>query len=66
MNVIVNGEKREIALEISLREFLKRLDLPAERVAVELNRSVVRRADWDETKLNEGDKIEIVTIVGGG
>ena len=66
MNVIVNGEKRETATEISLREFLKRLDLPAERVAVELNRSVVRRADWDETKLNEGDKIEIVHFVGGG
>jgi thiamine biosynthesis protein ThiS len=42
------------------------LELPRERIAIELNQAVIRRAEWPATKLREGDKIEIVHFVGGG
>ncbi len=66
INVTVNGEEREISEKITLAELIQILELPSERVAVELNREVVRRANWQNTQLNENDQIEIVHFVGGG
>jgi len=66
MKVFVNGESRELSGRPSLAELITQLDLPATRIAVELNREVVRRNDWSGTMLNEDDRIEIVHFVGGG
>ena len=66
MRVYVNGESRELSGTPSLAELITQLDLPAARIAVELNREVVRRADWSSTMLKEDDRIEIVHFVGGG
>jgi sulfur carrier protein len=66
MKVKINGEEREIKENINLTELLKVLKLPSERLAVEVNLNVVRRLNWEETRLNEGDKIEIIHFVGGG
>lgn len=66
MKVTVNGKAKEIAGEVNLRQFLKDLSLPSERIAVELNERVVRKTDWENIKLNDADKIEIVHFVGGG
>lgn len=66
MQVIVNGENREILAEMNLAALLKVLQMPSERIAVELNQVVVRRASWDATTVKDGDKIEIVHFVGGG
>ncbi|MER3631396.1 MAG: thiamine biosynthesis protein ThiS [Blastocatellia bacterium] len=66
MRIFVNGEERELDGTISVTELLERLALPARRVAVERNRSVLSRADWDTELLTEGDRIEIVHFVGGG
>ena len=66
MNVVVNGEKKEVPGEISLETLLDHLSLPSQRIAIELNREVVRRKDWETVKLNESDKIEVVHFVGGG
>lgn len=66
MKVVVNGEKREVSENQSLVELLKKLELPTERIAVELNREVIRKINWNETIINEGDKIEIIHFVGGG
>ncbi|HLM01434.1 MAG TPA: sulfur carrier protein ThiS [Pyrinomonadaceae bacterium] len=66
MKVFINGETREIDGNLNLRELLRRFDLPAERVAVELNREVVRKKDWETIEIREADKIEIVHFVGGG
>ena len=52
--------------EIKLDELLEFFSLPRKRVAIELNNSVVSRADWPETVIIEGDKIEVVHFVGGG
>ncbi len=66
MNIIVNGEKKELGDQLNLQELLKKLDLPTERVAIELNKMVVRKKDWTETNIKDADKIEIIHFVGGG
>jgi thiamine biosynthesis protein ThiS len=66
LRVYINGESREVSGPASLAELIAQLELPAARIAVELNRSVIRRADWSDTTLEDGDRIEIVHFVGGG
>jgi thiamine biosynthesis protein ThiS len=65
MNVYVNGEQREFS-STSLAELITQLDLPVARIAIELNREVVRRSEWGSTMLKDEDRIEIVHFVGGG
>ena len=66
MQVYVNGEYKELSDGLSLLDLLNILNLPIQRIAVELNRSVVRRAEWESTQLKEDDRVEIVHFVGGG
>lgn len=66
MNIVVNGEKKEVAENLDLSALIKHLSLPDERIAVELNREVVRKKDWETIKINDADKIEIIHFVGGG
>lgn len=66
MRVYLNGESKEIADSSTLLDLVNELDLPSSRIAIELNRNVVRRRVWEETRLNENDRIEIVHFVGGG
>lgn len=66
MKIVVNGETREVERELNLRELLGRFELPQERVAVELNREVVRKKDWENITVKDADRIEIVHFVGGG
>ena len=66
MRVFVNGELKEFDSGISLADLITQLDLPAARIAIELNREVVRRSDWGSTMLKDDDRIEIVHFVGGG
>ena len=66
MKVYVNGEPRELSDTLSLADLITQLNLPAARIAVELNREVVRRNDWSSTMLKDDDRIEIVHFVGGG
>lgn len=67
MRLVVNGEPK--LLEPAPRnvdELLMSLQLPRERVAVELNGEVVPRAERAQRPVNDGDTIEVVTLVGGG
>ena len=66
MKIFVNGESRELSGSPSLADLITQLELPATRIAVELNREVVRRNDWSGTMLHEDDRVEIVHFVGGG
>ena len=66
MRVYVNGEAREFPSPLSLAQLISELDLPPARIAVELNRTVVRRNEWATTELHDDDRIEIVHFVGGG
>ena len=65
MKLRVNGEVRESAAA-TLAALVGELGMKGDRVAVELNREIVPRAAWDETRLREGDELEIVHFVGGG
>jgi len=66
VKIFVNGESRDFGGALSLAELISALDLPVARIAVELNRDVVRRSDWGSTMLKDEDRIEIVHFVGGG
>ena len=66
MQVYVNGELKELPGTSSLAELVTQLELPAARIAIELNREVVRRSEWGSTMLKDEDRIEIVHFVGGG
>ena len=62
----INGETRETPAVESVAALLTWLDVRADRVAVELNKSIVRKRDWDKTSVPSGSEIEIVEFVGGG
>ena len=66
MKVVINGEARDLPADLNLTEALSHFDLPSERVAVEINRAVVRRREWENIKIGDGDKIEVIHFVGGG
>ena len=66
MKVFVNGQLKDFGSAISLADLITELDLPVARIAIELNREVVRRSDWGSTMLKDEDRIEIVHFVGGG
>ncbi len=66
MRIYLNDEIKELDDGSSILQLLEGLGLRLERVAVELNRSVVRRGDWAATILKDGDKLEVVHFVGGG
>jgi sulfur carrier protein len=66
MTVTINGEARSFDRMSSLAELVDVLGLKGDRVAVELNRNIVSRTEWEKTPINDGDKMEIVHFVGGG
>jgi len=65
MKVILNGDERVVAAE-NVAALVEVLGMKGDRVAVELNREIVPRAQWAGTPLHDGDKLEIVHFVGGG
>jgi sulfur carrier protein len=66
ISVTINGEIRKVPAEIDLDRLLELFSLPAKRIAIELNKAVIPRADWPKTPISDGDKIEVVHFVGGG
>jgi thiamine biosynthesis protein ThiS len=66
MRLVINGDQKQFTSVQTLADLIAQLGMKADRVAVELNREIVARAQWTETLLNDGDKLEIVHFVGGG
>jgi thiamine biosynthesis protein ThiS len=66
ISVLINGEMREVPEGVDLGSLLELFSLPQQRVAVELNKTVVRRADWPQIAISDGDRLEVVHFVGGG
>lgn len=66
VQVVLNGEKQEVAAGTTVADVLKMLDLNQRRVAVEINREIVNRDSYATRVLREGEVIEIVHFVGGG
>lgn len=66
MDITLNGKPTDLTEGITLGELVVQLGLEAERVAIEVNEDVVPRKTFSETPVKPGDRIEIVTFVGGG
>jgi sulfur carrier protein len=66
VEVMVNGEQRWIPPDQTVTAMLSWLELPADRVAVELNKQIVRKRDWEQTVVPRASHIEVVEFVGGG
>ncbi|HTK37468.1 MAG TPA: sulfur carrier protein ThiS [Pyrinomonadaceae bacterium] len=66
MTIIINGDTKEIPSDLSLDGVLEFFSLPSQRVAVELNKTVIPRREWSRTTVAESDKIEVIHFVGGG
>jgi sulfur carrier protein len=66
IRIVLNGTSREVASGTTIAGLLDNLSLPGTRVAVERNGEIVRRPVYEATGLAEGDRLEIVTFVGGG
>ncbi len=66
IEITVNGEPRSVPEGSTVSSLLESLELPADRVAVEFNREILRKDRWASTRLRAGDRLEIVHFVGGG
>ena len=66
MRIVVNGDPRTLDGVDTVADLVREFDLTPERVAVEVNEQLVRRAKYAQTPLKDGDRVEIVTLVGGG
>ena len=66
MEVTINGKKQKLAGEMNLAGLLRHLSLPTERIAIELNKDVIRKKEWEKTGIKDLDRIEIIHFVGGG
>ena len=66
MQIKLNGEAKGVEEGTTLARLVEQLALAPDRLAVELNGDVVRRAEWPQVTLREGDRVEIVHFVGGG
>jgi sulfur carrier protein len=62
----INGESRVVRPVENVTQLLQELGLPRDRIAVEINRRILRRSDWDGTVVQDHDRVEIVQFVGGG
>lgn len=62
----VNGESRTCVAQTKLPDLLEQLGFHPRSIAVEYNGEILHRQFWSETQVQEGDNIEVVTIVGGG
>ena len=66
IKLIVNGKPAELSTTVTLAEYLAKLKVDGDYVAVALNSEVVKRDDLGKIALKDGDKLEIVHPVGGG
>ena len=66
MNIFINGKVSEVKKNINIQDILRMNNISDENIVVEINRTIISKMYWDDTKLEENDKIEIITAVGGG
>jgi thiamine biosynthesis protein ThiS len=64
--IVLNGASKRIPEGLHLAGLLNFLEIDGARVAVELNREIVRKAEWESAEVREGAQVEVVWFVGGG
>lgn len=66
MEIIVNGDRRTVPDNLTVEGLLEFLQMRSNRVAIERNREILPRAQWQATQIQSNDSFEIVQFVGGG
>jgi len=66
ISIVLNGEPAAVPPGLTVAGLLAHLRVDAARVAVELNREIVRKTEWDSTPVSDGATVEVVQFVGGG
>ena len=66
MLIFLNGEKKDIPTGLTVKALLEQLHIKPERVAVEINEEIVRKATYAEVPVKENDRVEVVQFMGGG
>jgi thiamine biosynthesis protein ThiS len=66
ISIHLNGERRTAPEGQTILDLLRSLEIDPQRVAIEMDRRIVKQPNWDSTELHEGAQIEIVQFVGGG
>ncbi len=66
MRIRLNGQERVVDDGATLAALVESLELNGRPIAVEVNRRIVPKSQFRDTRLNEGDTLEVVTFVGGG
>ena len=66
ITIVLNGDPRRIPEGLNVAALLKFLEIDGGKVAVELNREIVRKPDWESAEVRDGAQIEVVWFVGGG
>lgn len=66
MFITINGERKEFSDNLSVAELLTDIGIDPRKIAVERNLQLVKRTEYEQTTLTDGDELEIVNFVGGG
>ena len=66
MQIILNGEKKDVPDDLTIIGLLKHLKIQPQRVAVELNLDIVKKDQYAATTIKNGDSLEVVSFMGGG
>jgi sulfur carrier protein len=66
VKISVNSKEQAVAPDCSVQSLLHQLGFAEKRVAVEVNQELVTKSQWPELRLKDGDRVEIVSFVGGG
>lgn len=66
MNITVNGSQHNCPQQANISQLLELLEMRDKRIALEINKEIIPKAEYDSHTLNEGDNIEIIQAIGGG
>jgi thiamine biosynthesis protein ThiS len=66
ITLVINGETRAVPEVPNILELIRYLNIAENGIAVELNKNIIRRRNWENTPVRNQDKLEIVQLVGGG
>ena len=64
--ITVNGKQIQLTSELSVADYLEQNNYQINRIAVEMNEEILPKYSYSETMLKDGDRLEVVTFVGGG
>ena len=66
IEIVLNGAPKRVPAGFRIPQLLEYLEIDPSRVAIELNRAIVRKPEWEASEVREGAEVEIVWFVGGG